>query len=319
MTSTSFATAPAVTPARAPRAVLAAGAWVAVATLVVSLAGLALDPRIIAGAPAWLKPMKFAISIAAYLLTVRWLLRFLPERPRLLTTVSVVLVGAFVAELVLIVLQVLRGTTSHFNEATPFDKAVFGAMGAFVMLLFAGTVVVAVLALRRRGLDAGVAAGIRWGLVLCLLGMAEAGLMIANRGWSSSGGHTVGAADGGPGLPVTDWSLDHGDLRIAHFAGLHGLQLLPLAAWALAAFTPLTARVRARLLSVLAGGYGLGVALLAWQAERGQALLRPDGLTVAAVGVLLLATGAAVAVVLRTTATPRPAVREAVARATADA
>jgi hypothetical protein len=314
MTTTSVLTPPSIVRlhARVPRAVLATGVWIAAATLAVSLAGLALDPRVIAGAPAWLKPMKFAISIAAYLLTIRWLLRYLPDRPRLLTTVSTVLVGAFAAELALIVLQVVRGTTSHFNEATPFDTAVFDVMGGFVLLLFGGTIVLAVLALRRR-LDPAAAAGIRWGLVLCLLGMAEAGLMIGNRGWSSSGGHTVGAADGGPGLPLTDWSIDHGDLRIAHFAGLHGLQLLPLAAWALATFTPLTARVRARLLSVLAIGYGIGVALLAWQAERRQALLRPDGLTLAAVGLLLVLTALAAAAVLRGARAGRPMVAEATA------
>jgi hypothetical protein len=295
--------------------VLTAGFVLAIVTVAASIAGLALDARVIAGAPAWLKPLKFGVSIAAYLLTIRWLLPLLPRRPRLLAAVSALLVVAFAVELALIILQVVRGTTSHFNESTPFDQMVFFTMGGFVGLLFVGTAVLAVLALRRGGSDPGTAWGIRLGLALCLLGMLEAGLMIANRTASSSGGHTVGAADGGPGLPITDWSLDHGDLRIAHFAGLHALQLLPLAAWALARFTPLSAALRVRLLAVVAGAYGVGVGLLAWQAERGQALLRPDALTLGAVAALVVGAVAATLVVLRAARGVSPKPLQADARA----
>src|SRR5215212_12107977 len=92
-----------------------------VAVAAAALVGLAVDPRTITGAPAWMKPLKFAISIAAYGGTLLWMLTFIPERPRLVAAISWGVLFALGLEMALIVMQVLRNTTSHFNQATPFD------------------------------------------------------------------------------------------------------------------------------------------------------------------------------------------------------
>jgi hypothetical protein len=286
----SLATA-ATTPVRRriqPRTLLLTGAAVAAASLAVALVGLVVDPRQIQGAPAWLKPAKFGVSITLYLVTLQWMLSFVRGHRRLLLGVTGVMLAALVAEIVLIDMQVVRGTTSHFNKATPFDTTVFNVMGGLISSVFVVMIVAAVLVLRVRGVDAGIAAGMRWGLILTMLGMLEAVLMVRNFGWNAGGGHTVGAPDGGPGLPITDWSTEHGDLRIGHFVGLHALQALPILAWLLATFTGLDERTRVRLLRVAAVGYAGLIALATWQALRGQPLLRPDLGTLAAGGALVV-------------------------------
>jgi hypothetical protein len=281
------------------RAVLAVGAGVSAVAFLIAIVGLIVDPTVITGSPAWMKPAKFAFSITVYLVTLRWILSFVPGHRRLLTVIATGIVLGLIAEIALIDLQVLRGTTSHFNESSDFDEVVFDAMGGIVSIVLIATIAAGVLALRARGLDPGLAAGLRWGIGVCVLGMLAAITMIANRGWNDSGGHTVGAPDGGAGMGITGWSLMHGDLRIGHFVGLHALQALPLLAWMLARFTGLDGPTRARLSHVAGATYTAVVLLLVWQAMRGQSILHPDAATLSAAVVLALAAAAACAIVLR--------------------
>lgn len=273
---------------------LAVGAGLSTVAFAIAVVGLIVDPTVLTGAPAWTKPAKFSFSITVYLLTLRWILSHVRGHARLLAVLSTVITVALVAEIALVEMQVFRGTTSHFNESTEWDAAVWYAMGGIVSLVLIATIAAGVVALRQRGIDEGLAAGLRWGIGVCVLGMLAAVTMIFNQAWGESGGHTVGAADGGAGMPITGWSLEHGDLRVGHFIGLHALQLLPLLAWALLRWTTWDATTRARLLNVAGATYVGVVLLFTWQALRGQSVVRPDSETltvsVALAGVAAVAT-----------------------------
>ncbi len=288
---------------RRPRAGILLG--VSAGCLVVLAAatiGLVADPRLITGDPAWLKPAKFAVSITVYCATLAWLLTLVQGRRRLVRTAAWATGVALALEMALILLQVVRGTTSHYNVGTPFDAAVFQVMGALLPLVYAGGVLAAVLLTLQRGLPAVLASGIRGGLLVCLLGMTQAVLMMSNTGFTDPGtlgAHTVGGPDGGPGLPVTGWSTQHGDLRVAHFVGLHALQVLPLLAWLLQRYaTSLGVPARVRLVRLATAACAAVVGLLTWQALRGLPLFSPDAAVLSATGLVAALLAAAAAVVV---------------------
>jgi hypothetical protein len=74
------------------------------------------------------------------------------------------------------------------------------------------------------------------------------------------GSHTVGTADGGPGLPFVNWSTIAGDLRIAHFIAIHAIQILPLFAYILSQMAPIPA-VKHRRIAIAALAIVVAVAV----------------------------------------------------------
>ncbi|MFI5491476.1 hypothetical protein [Actinoplanes sp. NPDC051859] len=269
---------------------------------VIAAVGVAVDSRVLTGMPIWAKPLKFSVSFVLYAGTLAWMLSLLPRRGRAAGWAATVIVATGVAEMVVIVGQVLRGTTSHYNEQTPFDALLWQVMAVSIMVLFGAHFVVGVALLRARIADRAAAHAVRWGLGLSLLGMLAAIPMTlpsaAPAGQTGiAGAHSVGVSDGGPGLPLLGWSTTGGDLRIGHFVGLHALQALPLLAMLLGRRADTLTRLR--LIAVGGGAYGALTVLLTWQALRGQPLLQPDALTLAAVGALIIATALAAGAVLR--------------------
>ena len=239
---------------------------VAMAVLTPVLAVLAVvDDRVLLGAPLWFKPLKFAISLALYAATLSWMLGQLRERT--LARTGWIVTAAAAIEMAVIVGQAAVGNRSHYNMDTPLSAALWGTMGVTIVVLWLATLAVALRFLREPGRDRAATTAIRLGLVVALIGLAEGFLM------ATAATHTVGAPDGGPGLPLLGWSTVGGDLRIAHFVGLHALQVLPLLA---ALLVRRGVGDPARVVWSVAAGYLGVVVLLLWQALRAQPLLAPD-------------------------------------------
>jgi hypothetical protein len=289
-----------------PLLVLAAGMTV--------LAGFALVARFVStvevtGLNQWDKPLKFALSTVIYAVSWSWLIGQLEHGRRAGRAAGTVITVALYVELALITWAAATGTTSHFNVSTPLNTAVWSVMAVSISVLWGANLVAAVMLFRTRIEDRARAIAIRAGAVLSLVGLGLGYLMTSPTAQQLSsfqgiaGAHTVGLADGGPGLPVLGWSTVGGDLRIPHFVGMHALQLVPLALvlLELASRRVMVLRdvqVRAGLVRTVAAGYAGLVALVTWQALRGQSIVRPDGATTVAGAALAAAVLVACAAVV---------------------
>jgi hypothetical protein len=267
---------------------------------------LVVDPREVMGAPAWMKPAKFAASIAIYALTLAWVFIYLPEWTRTRHIVSRVTVVTLVIEIVIIDVQAWRGTTSHFNVGTVVDGVLFTIMGLAIAIQTLTATAVAVALWKQRFSDRALGWALRLGMTMTLVGAMSGGLMTqptreqvdnarAGHRMTVSGAHTVGAADGGPGLPGTGWSREHGDLRVAHFLGLHAIQMLSIAALLLAALGWQDIR-RVRMVWAISASYVSLFVLLLWQALRGQSVTAPDSATMTALALWVALTALAVGI-----------------------
>lgn len=227
------------------------------------------DARTILGLNPWVKPLKFLASIAVYVLTLAWLTRYVSGYKRSLRLISWATVVVFVGEMACIIMQSARGKTSHFNNESPFDDAVFSLMGFLIAVNTVLVFVTLLLFLKPTERPAHAYLwGIRLGLLLFFAGSLEGIVIVMN------GAHTVGAPDGGPGLPFVNWSTRAGDLRVAHFLSFHALQLLPLAGFILSRHKPgWPARRQTACVVALAILYAACVSLIFWQAMLGRPLL----------------------------------------------
>jgi hypothetical protein len=172
-------------------------------------------------------------------------------------------------------------------------------MGLIITVVAVMNLLVGIWLLFQRLPNPTIAWGIRLGVLISFVGMIVAFLMTSNptpaqiavmqagQMPTAIGAHSIGIEDGGPGLPFVGWSTVGGDLRVAHFVGLHGMQVLPLLALLLSRRRTLNQRQQLLLVVTAGVAYVGWVVLLAWQAMRGQSIIAPDMLTLSAYGALL--------------------------------
>ncbi len=282
--------------------VLTATSLFMLVALAVFAIGIISDSTIISGAPAWMKPAKFAASTAIFLGTLAWIYRFISVWPRFMRALAWLFSAVLVVEVAIVAVQAARRTTSHFNVATPLDGALFSVMGLAILVLWLALLGVGAALFRQEFSDPAWGWWLRLAVLVTVLGSASGGIMLSPTAQQSEalrsggavttvGAHTSGGPDGGPGLWGVGWSTEHGDLRIPHFLGLHGFQILPLLGWlSLRRRRTGTNPESVKVAFVATAGY-LGLfGILTWQALRGQSVIAPDIVTVWALAIWLLAT-----------------------------
>ncbi|GLX19519.1 hypothetical protein [Streptomyces lavendulae] len=316
---------PFLTPLRTWHRPLVVCAALMLGLVLVSGVGLAFDGRALLDEPVWVKPLKFGFAFALYTGTLAWLLTKLRRGRRAGRWFGTVFAVAATAEVGAITVQAARGTFSHFNadQSDPVTRALVPVLTFGVMLIVIAQLVLAVVVLLQRGGGAALDRAVRAGL-----GMATFGMLVPvfwmtteihprtvtdarGRSVPMYQGHGIGDPDG-HGMPLTGWSTTGGDFRVPHFFALHGIQVLLLVAAVLAALAAKHVwlrdeKVRARLVGAVALGYGGLVAVVTWQAWRGQSPAHPDAATLLALAAVLLlpaAAGTAVAVNARRRTTP---------------
>lgn len=182
------------------------------------------NPNPILGISGWIKPFKFCISITIMAWTMGFYMQFLDNQNQV-SIYNWSLIVFLSIEIILIIFQASRGKISHFNQEDAAGASIFSAMAFAITFFMLHTAYIAILFFTQEKFNASevLILAIKLSLIVTVIfafeGFAMGALMK----------HTVGAEDGSDGLPIVNWSISYGDLRVAHFFGMHALQLIPIA------------------------------------------------------------------------------------------
>ena len=153
---------------------------------------------------------------------------------------------------------------SHFNLSNLFDGLIFAAMGILIAI---NVLIMALFIFETIRLKLKTPKLLQWatllGWVIVFFGSWVGGQML------SIMSHNIGVEDGGPGLPLVNWSSIAGDLRVAHFFGLHSLQIIPIFALLISKKWKTTSRNQIIIVTVFGLAYALWIGYTFYQAKQG--------------------------------------------------
>ncbi len=241
--------------------------WIVIALFVFAIGttlGSLVDDRTLMGVNVWIKPIKFSISTAIYILTVGFLITLYPFSKRKKNIINNIVSWTLFIEIVLIIFQASRGVQSHYNISNPFDGLIFAAMGILIAI---NVLIMVLFIIETIRLKLKTSKLLQWaiflGWVIVFFGSWVGGQMISEMS------HNIGVKDGGPGLPLVNWSTIAGDLRVAHFFGLHGLQIIPIFALLISNKWKTTPRNQIIIVTIFGLAYALSIGYTFYQAKQG--------------------------------------------------
>jgi hypothetical protein len=252
-------------------ALLARLGWALLAVIPVFAVLALLTPGAAASVNPWIKPIKFSLSFSTFVSTITLFLVALRIPEWQLKFVRRAIAVSVVFEILSLAVQAWRSAYAAgahtwadglLAQVTNSMVMINTAIVVWMLVLFCATRVKASV------VDYPMLSAIRYSIVIFLAGNAVGGYMLAR------GSHTVGAPDGGAGLPFLNWSTIAGDLRIAHFIAIHAIQIVPLFAYILSQMAPVpNVKQRRMAVAVLAIMVSLAVGATFVQAALGRPLL----------------------------------------------
>ena len=237
------------------------------ALAVFCLAAGQFDERLFNGVSVWHKPFKFALSISVYFATLVWFAKYVG--PGALTTWHgkwLVGIPTFMAffEMAYIVIMAAQGQASHYNFTSNFHALMYSLMGFGAACMVLVLPWLGILVARNVGGGHPMGLAILLGLVLTLALGGGFGSYLGG-----AGSHWVNAAPtDANGIWLFKWVTDGGDLRVAHFFGMHAMQALPL--FALLLPSSWSAALRCALVVAFGAAYSAFTTVTFFQAVNGQ-------------------------------------------------